>query len=235
MADHRRRWTDTRDAHMPLKVFVGYDFAEAPAYHVLAASIMRHASRPVSITALSSRQIAPYTRARSATQATDFSFTRFMVPYLCGYEGMALFMDCDMLVQADIDDVFAYARNDTTKSVWCCQHDYTPSTSVKFLGNEQKAYPRKNWSSFLLFRNDRCQSLTPAYVNGASAADLHRLAWVADEQIGSLPITWNWLVGEYSAKPDAKNLHWTVGGPWFEDYANTDHADIWRRAAQEVR
>lgn len=225
-----RESREARDGRVdtPLRVFIGYDPHETVAYHVLAHSILAHASLPVTIAPLISRTLRSYHRPRSATQATDFSFTRFLVPYLSDYQGVSIFMDCDMLIQADLAELGQYTRSG--HAVYVCPHDYTPRETVKFLGNEQKAYPRKNWSSFMVFRNAQCRTLTPEYVNTASAADLHRLAWVPEDQIGHLPLEWNWLVGEYVPKPDAKNLHWTIGGPWFPAYAQTDHADLWRAA-----
>lgn len=216
--------------HSPLSVFIGYDPREAVAYHVLVQSLIETSSRPLAITPIRRSTLSEYARPSNGTEATEFSFTRFLVPHLCNFRGLALFMDCDMLVTSDIAEVFATAEADPSKAVWCCQHDYTPSVATKFLGNSQKAYPRKNWSSFLLFRNDKCQVLTPAYVNTASAADLHRLAWVSDDVIGALPLTWNYLVGEPNQPTEApKNIHWTIGGPWFDDYAGADHAALWFR------
>jgi hypothetical protein len=107
------------------------------------------------------------------------------------------------------------------RSVNVCQHDYTPKNKVKFLGHEQTVYPRKNWSSFMVFNNNMCRNLTPGYVNMAPALNLHRFVW-ADENIGSLPLEWNWL-DEYPANPDARILHYTNGGPWFDPWYLEQH------------
>ena len=214
----------------PVRIFIGYDQRETVAYHVLAHSILRHASVPVSITPIARCHLGRvYDRARGATESTEFSMTRFLVPYLAGYRGSALFMDCDMLVQADIAELFIYPVAYPETAVFVCQHDYTPSETTKFLGQPQTAYPRKNWSSVMLFNAELCRALTPTYVNTASGLDLHRFQWTTDDRIGALPLEWNWLVGEYAPKADAKNLHWTKGGPWFADYALADHAALWYR------
>jgi len=169
-----------------------------------------------------------YTRARGPTEATEFSMTRFLVPYLSGYEGISLFMDSDMLCLADIFDLLEAGLADL-RAVAVCQHDYTPKGSVKMDGQQQTTYPRKNWSSLIVFNNDRCQALTPDCVNTATGLDLHRFNWLTDlAPVGSIPLEWNWLVGEYAANPAAKVLHYTLGGPWFRDYENCDHADLWR-------
>lgn len=209
-----------------IRVYIGYDERESIAYHVLADSIRRYASIDVEIRPLQTHLIPAFTRPRHPAQSTDFAFSRFMVPYLCRYEGTAVFMDCDMLMRADIAELLADVPEDADVSV--CQHDYTPRTAFKFNGAVQTPYPRKNWSSLMVFQADRCRKLSPYYVNRATAEDLHRLAWA--RRVGALPLDWNWLVGEYQANPTARCWHWTLGGPWFPDYADADHADEWRAA-----
>lgn len=219
-----------------LRVFIGWDSREPIAFSVLADSILRRASVPVSITPLrleSLRRI--YTRDRGPTESTEFSLTRFLVPYLSNYQGLSLFMDCDMLMQADVLDLLLYPLADPGKAVYVCQHDYTPHDLTKFLGHVQTAYPKKNWSSFCLFDNARCTALTPAYVNTASGLDLHRFHWLAgDHAIGALPLDWNHLVGEYAPHAKAYCLHWTLGGPWFAATRDCEHADLWYAARDRM-
>lgn len=218
-----------------LRVFVGWDSKEPTAFAVLADSILRHASLPVSIVPLrldGLRRI--YTRERGPTESTEFSLTRFLVPYLSNYEGLSLFMDCDMLVQADLFEVLVPVLADPGRAVYVCQHDYTPRTATKFLGQVQTAYPRKNWSSFMLFDNAQCTALTPGFVNTATGLELHRFQWLRDEQIGALPLEWNWLVGEYSPNPAAKVLHYTLGTPCFDEFADCDQADLWHAACARM-
>jgi hypothetical protein len=116
-----------------------------------------------------------------------------------------------------------------------CKHDYVPKTERKFLGQVQTKYPRKNWSSLMIFNNERCRALTPDYVNSASGLDLHRFKWLDDRLIGSLPLEWNWLVEEYPYKPDAKIVHYTLGGPYFDDYRNCDYAGEWFEEFESMR
>lgn len=209
-------------------VFIGYDQKETVAYHVLSHSILRHATVPVSITPVMRTQVESlYTRPRGPLESTDFSMTRFLVPYLSGYEGHSLFLDCDMLCQADIGELFLYGLAYPDKAVQVVQHDYVPRSARKFLDQPQTPYRRKNWSSVMLFNNALCKQLTPSYVNAATGLNLHQFAWVKDEQIGGLPIGWNWLVGEYEPNDKAKLLHYTLGTPCFPDYADCDHADLW--------
>lgn len=218
----------------PLRIFIGYDSREPVAYHVLAHSIITRASRPVSITPIARGQLGGiYSRRREALESTEFSRTRFLVPYLSGYQGWSVFMDCDMLCRIDIDELMEAVYDSTQAGAYVCKHDYVPKAATKFLGEKQTAYPRKNWSSLIIFGNSLCKALTPQYVNTASGLDLHRFAWLYGEP-GGLPLEYNWLVDEYPHNDDAKILHYTNGGPWFQETANCDHAEDWRREFESM-
>jgi lipopolysaccharide biosynthesis glycosyltransferase len=211
-----------------LQVFVGFDPREAVAFETLAHSIERRSSVPVSIKPLVQqelRDLGLYTRQRGPTESTEFSLTRFLVPALANFQGWSVFMDCDMLCRADIAGLAALRRED--KAVMVVKHDYVPKTSRKFLDQVQTKYERKNWSSVMLFNNERCRSLTAAYVNSASGLELHRFRWIDDALIGDLAREWNWLVTEYDYNPGAKLVHYTLGGPWFEAYRGCEYADEW--------
>lgn len=209
-------------------IFIGYDKDEPAAYHVLSHSLLRRATGPISITPLVRDHFPYFTRTRGPLESTDFTFTRFLVPYLSGYQGYSLFMDCDMLCQVPINDIWqALNPIKPDKALWVCPHDYIPKEGLKMQDQPQTYYPRKNWSSFMLFDNSECRVLTPDYVNTATGLQLHRFEWLQDEQIGFLPLEWNWLVGEYAANPKAKILHYTLGGPWLPKYRYTDHAGEW--------
>ena len=210
------------------QVYIGYDAKESVAYHTLAHSILRRSSIPVSIAPVMQSQLnGLYTRPRGPTESTEFSLTRFLVPALSGYRGWSMFMDCDMLCRADIAELAALRDQAADKAVLVCQHDYVPKTKRKFLDQVQTKYERKNWSSLMLFNNERCRSLSPQYVNSATGLDLHRFKWMDDASIGGLPLEWNWLVGEYDANPAAKIVHYTLGGPWFDEYRDCHYADEW--------
>lgn len=215
----------------PIRIFIGYDAREALAYHVLAQSIIERASVPVSITPLKREHMKRiYDRPRGPKESTDFSLTRFLVPALCDFKGVAIFMDCDMLCLTDIADVFLATPDLPNRAVYVCPHDYTPSSTTKFCGEPQTAYPRKNWSSFMVFNCENCKALKPSYVNEATGLELHRFQWTHDARIGHLPLEWNWLIGEYEMNFDAKVLHWTNGGPWFAETSDVDGAGAWREA-----
>jgi hypothetical protein len=211
-----------------IRVFIGYDDNETVAYHVLAHSILRHASQPVSITPIVKRHMQGfYDRDRSELESTDFSFTRFLVPYLSDYQGWSIFMDCDMLMTADITDM--WSLRDDRFSVMCVKHDYQARDEVKFLGAVQTRYEKKNWSSVMMFNNERCHELTPRVVAEQSGLFLHQFKWLADEGlIGDLPTTWNYLVGEMTMPGIPNLIHYTLGGPYFEGYRQCEHAELWR-------
>lgn len=212
----------------PIRIFIGYDSKEPLAYHVFAHSILRRASRPVSITPVMLDQLHPiFTRARVALQSTEFSFSRFLVPYLCAFKGRAIFADCDQLCFDDIAKVWDAA--DDRYSIQCVKHDHRPRETTKFLGQVQTSYPMKNWTSFMLMNCGDCYKLTPDFVNTASGLELHRFTWLpSPDLIGELPAGWNHLVGYDEIRGDERHVHFTEGGPWFDAYRDVPFADAWR-------
>jgi hypothetical protein len=211
-----------------IRIFIGFDPRETVAYNVLAHSIQARASAPVAIAPLALSQLKQVlTRERHALQSTDFSFSRFLTPYLSGYEGWSLFMDCDMLMRDDVAKL--WELRDERYAVQVVKHDHKPRETVKFLGSAQTAYAKKNWSSVMLFNNARCTALTPEYVNRASGLELHQFKWLAsDALIGALPHRWNHLVGYDAPTEDIALAHYTIGGPYFAEYARCPLADEWR-------
>ena len=210
---------------LPIPVFIGYDPHERAAVNVLADSLVQHSSRPLAITPIVARQLdGVLSRPRNPNQSTEFSFSRFLVPWLMDYQGWAIFMDCDMLARGDITEL--WHQRDERYAVMVVKHDHVPRESVKFLGARQTRYTRKNWSSLMLFNCSRCTALSPDYINSASGLQLHRLEWLPDERsIGSLPMgRWNHLIDVQppATAPAADGgpalVHWTLGGPWFRDY-----------------
>ena len=210
-----------------INVFVGYDNKERVAYNVLSHSIIQNSTKPVAITPIALNNLKDdFVRERNSLSSTEFSFSRFMIPHLMNYQGWALFMDCDMLMFEDISKL--WRMRDDRYAIQVCKHDYTPKTDTKFLGQVQTKYPKKNWSSFMLMNCKKCTTLTPDYVNKASGLELHQFKWLESEElIGEIPSEWNWLVGEYDYKEDVKNVHYTEGGPWFEDYRECDYSKDW--------
>jgi hypothetical protein len=207
-------------------VFIGYDPRERAATNVLIDSLYQHSSVPLAITPLVTPQLERqglYRRGRDPKQSTAFSFTRFLVPRLMDYRGWAVFMDCDMLCRGDIAEL--WELRDDRYAVMCVQHEHVPSETVKFLGEKQTPYPKKNWSSLMLMDCGRCTALSVDYVNTASGLELHRFHWLGDDAlIGALPPgRWNHLVDVQPApaagvaEGGPALLHWTLGGPWFRE------------------
>ncbi len=210
-----------------IKVFIGYDDREAVAFSVLSHSIHQRASEPVAITPVALSQLqGVYRRARDPLQSTDFSFSRFLVPWLCDYRGWAIFTDCDMLV---LDDIAALWRlRDERFAVQVVKHHHVPKEETKFLGAKQTKYEKKNWSSVMLMNCERCTRLTPEFVNTASGLELHQFKWLdSDELIGEIPSRWNHLVGYDAPRRDAALVHFTIGGPYFEEYRDCEYAAEW--------
>jgi hypothetical protein len=216
------------------KIFVGYDSREDIAWAVCRHSILRHSVDDLAVIPIRQetlRELGLYSRPIDTRSSTEFSITRFLTPFLAAQPGWVAFCDCDFLFNIDVRQVFEGL--DDTKAVYCVKHDYTPAHAIKMDGKQQAVYPRKNWSSFMLLNCDHpdVRALTPAVVNAATPAYLHRFEWVQDdESIGALDLDWNFLVGEY-AKPERtpRVLHYTTGGPWFDDWRDCDYADLWLR------
>lgn len=163
-----------------------------------------------------------------APMATGFAISRFLVPHLAKREGWALFHDCDMLWRGNPRELFKLA--DPRYAVMCVQHQYAPPVGVKMDGQQQTQYARKNWSSFMLFNcaHPANARLDVDLVNALPGRDLHRFCWLRDDEIGALPLTYNWLPGHSPADIDPQVVHFTEGGPWLRDYQDVPYADEWR-------
>ncbi len=223
-----------------LRVFIGWDSREDIAYQVARRSLLRHATISVDVVPIKVQDLVEqgrYTRSVDPLASTEFTYSRFLTPCLAGYEGWALFVDCDFLFFGDVADLSRYMN--PAHAVACVHHDYTPKEATKMDGVPQTSYPRKNWSSFMLFNcaHPSTRRLTVEKVNSESGAYLHRMQWADDDEIGEVPHSWNWLEGwnkkPATGRPNA--VHYTRGGPWFEQWQNVDYGDDWRAEAAAVR
>ena len=221
-----------------MKVFVGYDTREDIAYQVCKHSIETKSKladvRPLKQQEL--RDAGWYTRPVDKLASTEFTFTRFLIPELMDFKGWALFMDCDMILTTDIKELFDQA--DPKYAVMCVQHDYTPKEGIKMDGQKQTIYPRKNWSSVMLFNcaHPSNAALTMDLVNSPeiNGAYLHRFSWLKDEEIGELDHTWNYLVGVYDDIDTPNLIHYTEGGPWFENYRDCEFNELWKQELYDM-
>jgi lipopolysaccharide biosynthesis glycosyltransferase len=210
----------------PIPVFIGYDPREAIAYHVCANSIIRHASQPVAIIPLALNLLRDYQETHG-DGSNSFIYTRFLVPYLMHWAGWAIFIDGDMILRRDISEL--WNLRDFGKDVMVVKHEYQTRCKTKYLGSINEDYPRKNWSSVILWNctNWPNRVLTPEFVAQTPGSYLHRFSWLQDDRIGELPPEWNWLPDEYGENLDAKLLHYTLGTPCFEEFANTPQSQDW--------
>jgi len=202
-----------------IRIFAGYDPREAIGYHVFCQSLIERSTDGVAVTPLFGKQ-------RDGTNA--FTYQRFLIPYFMGFQGRAIFLDgADMLMLGDIAELDKLY--DPTKAVQVVKHDYQTKAQDKYLGNKNQNYPRKNWSSVVLWNCGHPDNriLTPEFVQQQTGAFLHRFTWLRDEQIGEIPREWNWLTTEYPDNYDAKLLHYTLGTPCFKDYWSAEMADEW--------
>ena len=223
-----------------INIFIGWDSREPVAADVCQYSIEQNTSSPTRITMLKQevlREQLLYARPVDDRGSTEFTFTRFLVPRMMDYKGWAIFCDCDFLWLGDVQDLIEQA--DEKYAVMLVKHDYRPHNTVKMDGKRQEYYPRKNWSSMVLFNcaHPKNKWLTPYHINKATGQELHRFSWLDDKDIGSLSPEWNWLVGWYHQPYDGvpKALHYTEGGPWFENYRDCDYADIWLEYEQSLK
>jgi lipopolysaccharide biosynthesis glycosyltransferase len=209
-----------------IRLFIGFDPREAVAYHTFCQSVLEKASLPVAFTPLALNSLAGY-RETHQDGSNTFIYSRFLTPYLCGFDGWALFADGDMVCRADLAEL--WALRDPRHAVQVVKHDYKTKAAVKYLGNRNENYPRKNWSSVMLFNCDhpKHRVLTPEFLQRQSGKFLHRFEWLDDADIGALPPEWNWLTTEYEDNYQAKLLHYTLGTPCFADYRDAAMADEW--------
>lgn len=232
-------------------IYVGYDPRDHEASAVLIESILKHASRPLNIVTLNQmglRRAGLYTRAPHIDStvwgitdghmrdrfdrkpySTEFSFSRFLVPFLNQREGFALFMDNDMYFRSDPCEIFDKYATEDAPAIQCVKHEYADGGKVemKLYGCPQTFYPKKNWSSVMLWNcgHPAHDNLTVADVNTKSGTWLHNFMWLEEQDIGALPEEWNWLHEHSPEELEAKNVHFTLGGPWFDTWDPTREAD----------
>lgn len=204
-----------------IPVFVGFDPKEAIAYHVFCQSVATRTKASVSFTPVTGEQ-------RDGSNA--FIYARFLVPWMCDYRGWAIWADGDMVCRADIEELWSHRSGGF--DVMVCKHDYETKHPVKYLGQKNEDYPRKNWSSLMLINcgNFAWRRLTPETVATMSGKELHRFEFLQQHRIGGLPLEWNWLVSEYPYNPEAKIAHFTIGTPCWTEFKDCDYAEDWRQA-----
>ena len=212
-----------------INIVVGFDQRESIAYHTFSQSIIEKASLPVAFIPLAINTLKDYKEIHT-DKSNDFVYSRFLTPHLQDFKGWAIFADGDMICQADIKEL--WDLKDESKALLVVKHDYQTKASQKYLGNINENYPRKNWSSVILWNcaHPKHRILTSEFIANQTGKYLHRFSWLDDADIGELPPEWNWLAIEYPENKNAKLIHYTLGTPCFKDYKNTEMADIWHEA-----
>lgn len=214
-----------------IRIYIGYDSREKDAYDVCVNSLKEYECEivPLKINELIEKNI--YNRENDPLASTEFTYSRFLVPYLNNFNGICLFCDCDFIFLKDPNEIVKYNLN-LNYAVNVVKHlEYVPKSTKKMDGKIQSTYPRKNWSSLMLWNCSHNSNfkLQPELINRESGKFFHRFEWLADNDIGEIPLNWNWLVGYYEEteylKPYA--LHFTDGGPWFDEYKNCEYSDIY--------
>jgi lipopolysaccharide biosynthesis glycosyltransferase len=216
-----------------INLIVGFDQREAVAYHVFCQTIIDRATMPVQFLPLAENTLNEYKEVHT-DGSNKFIYSRFLTPYLMNFSGWAIFADGDMVCQADISEL--WSLRDETKAVQVVKHDYKTKAAKKYLGNKNEDYPKKNWSSLILWNCSHPENaiLTPEFIQSQPGSYLHRFSWLEDRLIGGLDAEWNWLAIEYPENPNAKLIHYTLGTPCFEDYAQMPMSDVWNKSYLRV-
>jgi lipopolysaccharide biosynthesis glycosyltransferase len=216
-----------------ITIVVGFDQRESVAYHTFTQSIIEKSSQSISFIPLAINTLSGYKETHT-DKSNDFIYSRFLTPHLNNFQGWAIFADGDMICQADIKEL--WDLRDESKALLVVKHDYQTKAYLKYLGNINENYPRKNWSSVILWNcaHPKHKVLTPDFIANQTGKYLHRFSWLDDSDIGELPLEWNWLATEYPENKKAKLIHYTLGTPCFKDYRDTEMSEIWHQTQQRI-
>lgn len=215
-----------------LKIYIGWDSRENIAYEVCKSSILRRSSIEVEIIPIKQQELRDagiYTRGIDNLGSTEFTFSRFFIPYLNNYSGKAVFCDCDFLWDCDAKEILDLFDNKFAVQV--AKHDYNPTEITKGTG-AQYLYPKKNWSSMILWNCEHPANiaLSPQILNQAAGSTLHQFKWLPEELVGEINHQYNWLEGWYREPKDGtpKIIHYTRGNVYFKNHQDVEYADIWK-------
>jgi len=210
-------------------IVVGFDQREAVAYHTFTQSIIEKSTMPVRFLPLSINSLSNYNE-RHNDGSNDFIYSRFLVPHLMNFKGWAIYADGDMICLEDIKKLWNQRNNNYAVQV--VKHDYQTKIEKKYFGNKNENYPRKNWSSLILWNceHEAHKILSPDFIEKQSGAFLHRFSWIKDEEIGSIDKEWNWLAMEYEEKESINLIHYTIGTPCFKEYENKSLSQHWKKS-----
>ena len=210
-----------------INIVIGYDEREAIAFHTCVQSIISNTSCHVNIIPLCLKNFVKY-RENHKDGSNEFIYSRFLAPYLMNFKGWVLFLDGDMVCKSDLKEL--WDQRNEKYAVQVVKHDYKTRMSKKYFGNVNENYPRKNWSSVIVWNcsHPKNRQLDPLFVSDKDGAFLHRFNWLDDEEIGDLPKSWNWLAIEYPEKENLNLIHYTLGTPCFKEYSETSLSKHWK-------
>ena len=216
-----------------INIVVGFDQRESVAYHAFTQSVIEKSSVPVAFIPLAINTLCDYQETHNDC-SNDFVYSRFLTPFLNDFKGWAIFADGDMICQTDIKEL--WDLKDDTKAVLVVKHNYQTKSLKKYLGNINENYPKKNWSSLILWNcgHPKHKILTPEYIAQQSGQFLHRFSWLNENDVGEIPKEWNWLAIEYPINSKAKIIHYTLGTPCFRDFRETDMASEWLKTKERL-
>ena len=210
-------------------IVVGFDQRESVAYHTFAQSVIENSTIPVRFLPLSMSSLSNYKEVHK-DGSNDFIYSRFLVPYMMNFKGWAIYADGDMVCLEDLKKL--WNMRDNKYAVQVVKHDYKTKITEKYWGNKNENYPRKNWSSLILWNCEHKSHkiLTPDFIQNQSGSFLHRFSWIKDKNIGELEKEWNWLALEYEEKEFINLIHYTIGTPCFEEYENKSLSKHWKKS-----
>ena len=216
-----------------IDIVVGFDQRESIAYHTFTQSVIENSTVPVRFLPLSISSLSNYKEVHK-DGSNEFIYSRFLVPYMMNFKGWAIYADGDMVCLEDIKKL--WNLRDNKYAVQVVKHDYKTKITEKYWGNKNEDYPRKNWSSLILWNceHEAHKILTPDFIQNQSGAFLHRFSWIKDEEIGSIDKEWNWLAMEYEEKKSINLIHYTIGTPCFKEYENKSLSSFWKKAFSNV-
>lgn len=218
-----------------MKIFIGYDAREAEVFHVCVQSILMNTKIPVQIIPLNLEQLKSVYTEEHSDNTNYFIYSRFLVPFLCNFESSALYIDGDMVVRGDLKDLMVL--NDRSSAVNVVKHNYKTKKNIKYMGTKNEDFPRKNWSSVIIWNcdHDKNKILQPELIKKSSGKFLHRFEWLDDNEINELPREWNWLCDEYGENNSAKLIHYTLGAPCFNAFKDTPMAEEYNKYLEASR
>jgi lipopolysaccharide biosynthesis glycosyltransferase len=231
VARHGMSYSPLVAAGEPIRVFVGADESQLVPAAVLEYTIRKHTAGRVEFTTMRDLPV-PMPKDPAKRPRTGFSFYRFMLPKLAGYQGRALYLDCDMQVFANLSELWAIPFDGQT--VLCT---YQPEPPERWKGN--KSFKPGRHLAVMMLDCSRLDWDVHEIVRGLDEDRygytelMSDLAIVPEEQIEErIPVEWNSL--EHYEAGTTKLVHYTQvpTQPWKND--ESPLRELWLGAFREA-